>query len=50
MADLFSATQAHFCGALVRPGLSLDALVKGQLRLSLGCGCLVRHDEEPGSA
>lgn len=32
VADLFSATQTHLCEALVRPGLTLAALVKGQLR------------------
>lgn len=36
VADLFSATQTRFCEALVRPGLTLAALHKGQLRPSLG--------------
>lgn len=36
VADLFSATQTHFCEALVRPELTVAALVKGQLRPSPG--------------
>lgn len=34
VADLFSAPQTHFCATLVRPGLTVAALVKGQLRAS----------------